>query len=564
MFGADPGGMLVVCHYLVYIGRCFEEDVAVDRRRHWLVFWLSAGIGKDVAQGLAGEGLPKDAAWDPQMKITTKFALWCLCFLIVFNGTLVVLYVNIGRMMAISERIVNQRYKILSTSKKMIESLLYMEESEQKYQLLQNQKYVDQFATAKNEYIQDLNAILQLEADIGSGASGWQELHRWYHPYERLYLNEGDMPSPAFWVPQKEINVWLKKIASLRSATEKAVEAANRELHARGRLILNSGGIAMVVFALLAALGMLFISRTMIRPLKELLRGFRSISKKHPSPAVKVQSSDEFGQLTHAFNDMAQRLQREERMRTDFIAALSHEIRTPLTSILESVNLVREGLMGPVTDQQTKFLAIAGKEILRVRQLLQRLLRVSRLERGNLPLDVRAVEPLALVHKSIGHLQPAMDRKNVRIEGLVQNNFPMILADPDSVLQVLDNLLANAIKFSPSNTTVDVTMQVETARSQLRFSIHNRGRGIPADELAFVFDKYYRASNARADMDGVGLGLSIAKHIVEAHGGRIWAQSSQGKGCTFAFTLPLAVRAKAKASFKGKRDGTNQYQPAAH
>ena len=134
--------------------------------------------------------------------------------------------------------------------------------------------------------------------------------------------------------------------------------------------------IAVGVFFLLGALGIVFLSKAIIGPIKTLVKGLQSISKQHPQRLIEYHKTNEFGRLAEAFNNMAVRLQHEEQMRTDFIATLSHEIRSPLTSILESVNLIEEGLIGTVNEQQRKFLKIASSEIDRVVDLLNHLLQV--------------------------------------------------------------------------------------------------------------------------------------------------------------------------------------------
>jgi signal transduction histidine kinase len=227
-------------------------------------------------------------------------------------------------------------------------------------------------------------------------------------------------------------------------------------------------------------------------------------------------------------------------MRSDFIAMLSHEIRTPLTSIRESVNMIAEELMGPINERQQRFLEIAGGEIERISDLLSHLMQVSRLEAGALKIDLRPLDPAVFTSNCIYRVGPAAEAKGITIESQIPARMPFIMGDPDNLQQVLLNLLGNAIKFSPPNTAVIVSVARDHSADGLKldFSVADAGPGIPEEEQPLVFHKYYRAVGAREQVDGVGLGLSISKYIVEAHGGTIWVKSRVGEGSIFGFTLP--------------------------
>jgi len=278
----------------------------------------------------------------------------------------------------------------------------------------------------------------------------------------------------------------------------------------------------------------------MHRPLRELTKGIRSIPQRGLSAPIPILSKDEFGELAKAFNEMADRLGQEERMRSDFISMLSHEIRTPLTSIRESVNLIADEVMGTINDRQKRFLFIASGEIERITELLNHLMQVSRMEAGVLDITIRPLDPLPLISSSVHRLTPAAEAKGVKICTQVDAVLPLVRGDPDHLQQVLLNLLGNAIKFSPSGSEIIIRAVPDEQRRNVKFSISDNGPGIPEQEQSLVFQKYYRASGIKDEVDGVGLGLSISKHIVEAHGGLIWVQSQVGEGSTFGFTLPMA------------------------
>jgi signal transduction histidine kinase len=240
---------------------------------------------------------------------------------------------------------------------------------------------------------------------------------------------------------------------------------------------------------------------------------------------------------------MTRRLKREENMRSDFISMLSHEIRTPLTSIRESVNMILEEVMGAINDQQKKFLKIASAEIGRISGLLNHLMQVSRMEVRALEVAPEPVDPYEMVSKSVEHLKPTAKTKNISVSLQIPNNAPMVRCTPEHLHQVLLNILGNAIKFTDKGGRIGVYVLSDKKEEMMTFAISDSGPGISPDEKALIFDKYYRSKDMRGHMDGVGLGLSISKQIIVAHGGNIWVKSKAGKGSIFGFTLPIAKTA---------------------
>jgi signal transduction histidine kinase len=219
---------------------------------------------------------------------------------------------------------------------------------------------------------------------------------------------------------------------------------------------------------------------------------------------------------------------------------LSHEIRTPLTSIRESVNLIGEGLMGEINDRQRKFLDIATLEMKRVSELLNRIMQVSYLESGALELDFQKIDPTALAAECVEQMKPAAETKKIDIKLEPPQKMLFIIGDPKYLQQAFINLLGNAIKFSPENS--QVRLIAETDQGRIKFSIVDNGPGVPKNEKPFIFNKYYRAKGVRGKSDGAGLGLSITRHIVEAHGGRIWVKSGPNGGAAMVFTLPARLK----------------------
>jgi signal transduction histidine kinase len=205
------------------------------------------------------------------------------------------------------------------------------------------------------------------------------------------------------------------------------------------------------------------------------------------------------------------------------------------------VNLIAEEVMGDINAKQRRFLLIASNELERITTLLNHLMQISRLEAGAVEIHPRVMDLGQFVHGTISRLIPAAEAKDISIDSEIDPAIFDFYCDPDNLQQVLLNLLGNAIKFSPHGSAILVSVRRDDSAKapQLVFSVTDRGPGIPDAEQTLVFHKYYRASGVRDEVDGVGLGLSISKYIVEAHGGEIGIRSKPGEGSIFSFTLPL-------------------------
>jgi len=231
---------------------------------------------------------------------------------------------------------------------------------------------------------------------------------------------------------------------------------------------------------------------------------------------------------------------RAERLRRDLTANVSHELRTPLTSIKGFTETL---LAGAWADEQAcrRFLTIIDAEATRLMTLVDDLMALSRLESRAEPMEFRPVRLDAVVEEAASRLRPQAAQHQIALRTSAAN-AAVVTADADRLLQVFTNLIDNAIKFTPEGGTVEVTLRQDGADAVV--SVADSGRGIPADDLPRIFDRFYRVERSRSrEAGGSGLGLAIAKHIVDAHGGRLTAASRIGSGSTFSVALPLAREA---------------------
>jgi two-component system phosphate regulon sensor histidine kinase PhoR len=231
------------------------------------------------------------------------------------------------------------------------------------------------------------------------------------------------------------------------------------------------------------------------------------------------------------------RVRRLETVRRDFISNISHELRTPLAGLKALVDTLRGGAM---KDRQAakRFLKRMDAEVDALTQMVQELLELSRIESGQVPLRLEATPVADLVIPAVDRLRPQAERSGLELAVDLPPDEPSVLADAERARLVLTNLVHNAIKFTPAGGQICVAASPSGA--DVVFSVKDTGVGIPAEDLPRIFERFYKADRARSG-GGTGLGLAIAKHIVQGHGGRIWAESVEGRGSTFRFSLPVAV-----------------------
>lgn len=254
---------------------------------------------------------------------------------------------------------------------------------------------------------------------------------------------------------------------------------------------------------------------------------------------------DENGQtvgMVSVLNDITKQKELDQ-LKSNFVANVSHELRTPLVAIEKSVSLIIDGTAGKLSESQERLLLIAERNLKRLTLLINDLLELSKLEEGKAHLRPEFASIEKIVNEVIESLQTWANTKSIKIEKDIAKDIPEIYIDPNRITQVLNNLIGNSIKFTPINGTI--TVRAETKKEggidEVEVSVQDNGVGISKKDLPKVFDKFYQAGERVAtDISGTGIGLSIAKEIIDVHKGRIRAESEKGKGTKFIFTLPVA------------------------
>ena len=230
------------------------------------------------------------------------------------------------------------------------------------------------------------------------------------------------------------------------------------------------------------------------------------------------------------------RLRRLETIRQDFISNISHELRTPIASLKALTETLNDtALEDPPAAR--RFLQQMDTEIDALTQLVEELLELSRIESGRVPLKLEPVSPYTLIEQAVERLKMQTERAQLKIFIECPPDLPLFPADPSRLEQVIVNLLHNAIKFTPAGG--EVRLAAQQTKTSILFSVQDNGQGIASADLPRIFERFYKTDRARSG-GGTGLGLAISRRLVEAHGGTIWAESLEGKGSSFFFSIPLA------------------------
>ena len=295
---------------------------------------------------------------------------------------------------------------------------------------------------------------------------------------------------------------------------------------------------AAAAASLLALIIGYVISRRLVGPLASLSQAAHRLAGRDLGYRVPVETEDEIGELARSFNFMAESLECNERLKRNLVADAAHELRTPLSVLRGNLELLQEGVSVP--SPQT--LMSLHDEVVRISRLVDELQEISLAEAGELRLNLVEFSVQELLEKAAALFEGKARSKDIEFIIRTGDDLPPRLwADQDRVLQVLLNLLDNAQKHTGPGGRIGLT--AESCEEGVVFRVEDTGSGIAPEDLEHVFDRFYRADRSRSRAGGgTGLGLAIAKSLVEAHGGKIWAESALGRGSVFSFILPVKPR----------------------
>ena len=327
---------------------------------------------------------------------------------------------------------------------------------------------------------------------------------------------------------------------------------------------LNDTLQSMIVAALwvmvAALIAIYFITERIVSPLREMSKAAKRMAVGQFDARVPVRGRDEVAQLAVAFNQMAGDLENLERMRNTFVANVSHDLRTPMTTISGFIDGILDGVIPP--EQERHYLQVVSEEVRRLSRLVTALLDVSRLQAGDRKFDFRPFDICEMGRLILISFEKKIDEKGLDVTFECDEDRMFVLADQDAIHQILYNICDNAVKFASERGKLKVSFtwaSVEGSRHRKAVvKVYNEGQGIPAEDLPFVFERFYKSDKSRSlDKSGVGLGMFISKAIIDAHGETISVASEYGKYCQFTFTLTRTDPPAQKGRVGATQGGTS-------
>ncbi|HGY56999.1 MAG TPA: HAMP domain-containing histidine kinase [Caldithrix abyssi] len=306
----------------------------------------------------------------------------------------------------------------------------------------------------------------------------------------------------------------------------------------KSQWVIIAAAVLMVVLSIIVAF---IVSKRLTRPIPALKDAVNKVAIQNFDIHIKEKSNDEIGELAQAFEQMSRRLKETEAYKSAMLSQFTHEMKSPLGSVKQATHLLETALGENASQEQKRFLAIIKGNNENLQKMITNILHSASYESGRVKLNYKPVEFVRLVKEVLIYLSPMIKGKNIDVRMQFSKEKITGEADEDKIKEVVQNLVSNAVKFSDKGTTIDISVREKFPL--IIFDIRDRGIGIPAKEIPYVFERMYRAANAKTiSVKGTGLGLYIVSQIVRAHGGKIDVQSREGQGTRFRLTLPRSKR----------------------
>lgn len=433
----------------------------------------------------------------------------------------------------------NANIRIMDLQNSMVDSVLSQLSYQQKYLLMRDDGLYNQFLEANADF-HTLLTRLRPVAESGAKGDSVVRIESLAVQYEtlvnselRLVKNHRIYDTKRYDAEKGEVsdNI-LEELKRLEDYARKDVDRIiNLAIQTGHSALLIASGASFVTLLSVFFIGF-SITRSITRPLTQLANKTKEISEGVFRSDLAIESPPEVAELAKAFNSMCDKLSEVDKMKNDFLSTISHELRTPLTTIKEGTSLLIEKIGGEITEKQERLLGILAAETNRLIEMVNSILDLSKMEAGMMTYAFEETDIVPLIDRAMVEITPLAESKKLCLRKELAEDLAMVRIDEHRILQALRNLIGNAAKFSPEHGQIIVSATV--VEDGLEVSVQDSGPGISAERLPFIFKKFSGSDHKR----GTGLGLAIVKHIIEVHGGKVWAESKLKQGSKFTFVLP--------------------------
>ncbi len=477
------------------------------------------------------------------MRLGSKIFLTSALVIVVLAGVGFLSLRALGRLVSVNREIATRTVPALRLTASAREAIAPLVRLEARAIVLGDARYATAWTERAARVADNLDrlaeyAVSEREAFYLREASAAFEGYRRVVAEEQALLQRGER-ARALRLTDADARVLTEDVQEnldgLMAATHTRVLAAQAEAARLESRTWTAVLIALTAAVCLALLGTAVVAQRMTRSLALLSSATAEVAAGAFREPIVVESRDEIGALARSFNSMASRLREMDDMKRDFFETVSHELRSPLTSIRGAADLLRDGVPGPLTEKQERLMDIIGQSSERLLRLVNQILETSRLRAGLVELDRKPLNLAWLVDRVVEEIHPQAEEAGITLERERLGADFTYRGDEERLHQLVVNLGANAIRFTPRGGRVVVRL-IDTG-PELELQVEDTGVGIPADALPHIFEAYRQAHSERG---GTGLGLAIVRGIVDAHGGRVTAESREGKGSRFTVLLPRA------------------------
>jgi len=495
------------------------------------------------------------------MKITTRIISGYGLFIAVLVGLAAYQVLAVNRMQAINRNLTDVSFRNAFVSLQALQDRDLIQEFAEKSLRLADEDYTRQL----EEFTGAFDAKLgQLERGAASGAER-EEVGRLRETWDAFTANLGRVQQS---LPARGLEALPASVESdlelLRIQTDSVYDAVIRSMSSELERSARTSRTAQIVLASItvAALSItllvsLLIVRSISKPLAHLTEGTRAITEGKYFYRLDTSRDDEFAQLARDFNTMIRRLSELDELKKDFISHVSHELKSPLASMRETVQLLMDQIPGPLSDKQKRLLELNLQSGDRLTAMIRNLLDLTKIEAGTMEYELKNRDLVPLVQAAVAGFEVRAGENQVRIEASLPESPLYIRCDSDRIVQVVVNLVGNAVKFSPSGAVVRVVLRQireipptmpkawrprvaapDAAGYFALLAVEDSGPGIPAADKEAIFEKFHQVQKGRkVQGQGVGLGLAICRTIVRVHRGALWVEDNPGGGSRFFLLL---------------------------
>jgi signal transduction histidine kinase len=494
------------------------------------------------------------------MKITTKIIFGYGLFIVILAALVIYQVITINKMQSINKKLKEINFENAITLLDAMEQRDGVWEFTQKCFASPDPRYPEELKSYINDYERDLREITG-RALSGEEQSSLNSLRKSWNAFASSLQSELQKKSsevqdpPGYLLDELDgLKTQTKSFfaSTLKSITEKVESAESRGKTAEG-VLYSATALSLAISILVSFL----IFRSISKPLASLTEGTRAIAEGKFFYRLDTSRNDELSQLAKDFNTMTQRLNELDELKKDFVSHVSHELKAPLASMRETIQLLLEEIPGPLTEKQKRLLQLNLQSGIRLTSMISNLLDLSKTEAGVMEYELKRCDLVPLVRNAIAEFDVQAQERKIRIDAELPNEPLPVECDSDRIVQVLVNLVGNAVKFSSKGGTVQVKVEAadeipgnvpvswrrlitgtEDGKPFGLVSVTDTGPGIPDSDKEKIFEKFHQIKRGRKVVgQGVGLGLAICRTIMQAHRGAIWAEDNPAGGSRFIVLL---------------------------